>query len=1112
MQVHVLNNRSSSSNKKTDKTRHPSRLDWAQSSWTRWIYVAFWMWIKPILSLGNQRALVDEDLDELSLEDSCSVSMSRVNCDNQQWAGTWNVIRRAFLKDFLLSGAVLLLNIVTRIAQPLILREIVLYISTESVVPTYGGYLLAIGLGACSALQAIIHQQSFFRNTRVGMHVRHALSSVIYKRLLTINTACLQKTSVAHTINLVANDASKFEELSVYMHYLWEAPLEALLVFGFIWWHIGASTLFGYTALVLLVPLQLIFSRRFSQYRKTTMEYTDKRVQMFNELVNGSHIIKMYNWGTAMEQRVHETRRKELASIFNASHLRALNMGLSFASLPLISLATFGGSWLLGQNLRAADIFTTLAFFSMIRTPVTTFLPGAIEKLGETRVAAKRIDVFMQLEQLRRQGKNRKIENVDDLIHMQDASFAWSEFTCLSMLNLRIKHGTLVGVKGTVGAGKSSLLAAILGEINLVSGKLLRNFNSVSYAPQSPWIFADTIRTNILLGKPMDEQRYKSVIHSCCLDVDLRNFGEAGDFMMIGDKGVNLSGGQRARISLARALYADADLYLLDDPLAAVDPKVARKIFDRCIGPQSLLSGKTRLLVTHQIHFLAKVDQIVVMENGRIIDSPIEISSVNESSNASEEIDVTEATGADWTPNAAIGDLNSIVKTETSVDGIVSWSVWRELFISPSLGWFGFVLLIVLMLAGEGLYDATNRWLGLWSAQSLDQQRSSSNAYIYLGLTLGTFVTALLRASYFFFVMIWGSNRLHNSMLTGIINTSMRFFESNPSGRILNRASKDQQVLDEMLPVTLLDALQALLMTLGSIVIIGTINPWVLLVLVPLVPAFWWLRRFYLRSSRPLKRLESVTRSPIYALFSSSLDGLTTIRAFNVEDDFVHMFLERTDTNTRAHFTLNCAVRWFGLRLDLMTSVLALITAVLSVALRRQVNSSAVALSLSYCINLTTLFQWAVRQSAEAENFMTSAERIHEYGQLIPEDIKYRSENEHLFRPPNDWPAKGIIEFKNYTFRYRPELDSVLKNVTLHIRSEEKIGVIGRTGRFTFCNDHLCGGCRCNPAGILNLHFVMGLYETCSSVFRCRKIIATTSTLSNGRQIVNQRQYTHRWC
>ena len=1053
MQVHVLNRDTD------DKKRHPCRLDWAQSSWTRWMYVAFWVWVKPILSLGNQRALIDEDLDELSPEDSCSFSLSRMHSDNQEWTGTWNMIKRGFLKDLLLSGAVLLLNIATRTAQPLLLREIVLYISSESVLPAYGGYLLAVALGACSALQAIIHQQCFFRSTRVGMHIRHALSSVIYKRLLTINTVCLQTTSVAHTINLVANDASKFEELSVYMHYLWEAPLEAVLAFGLIWWHIGLPTLFGYTVLVLLVPLQLIFSRRFSQYRKTTMEYTDKRVHMFNELVNGCHIIKMYNWEKAMEQRVKETRHKELVSIFNASHLRALNMGLSFASLPLISLATFGGSWLLGRHLRAADIFTALAFFSMIRTPVTTFLPGAIEKLGETRVAAKRIDAFMQLQQLLHQRNNMEGKAVDHIISMEDASFSWNDSPCLSMLNLQIRYGALVGVKGTVGAGKSSLLAALLGEINLVGGKLLRNSDSVAYAPQSPWIFADTIRANILLGKPMDETRYTNVIQSCCLDIDLRDFGDTGDLMMIGDRGINLSGGQRARISLARALYFEADLYLLDDPLAAVDPKVAKKIFDRCIGPRSLLSGKTRFLVTHQTQFLAEVDQVLVMENGRIIDSPVERSEVNESLNISSETELTDATKADWTTKTATADLRSIAKTETSSGGIVNWRVWRQLFLSPSLSWFGFILLILLMLVGESLYDATNHWLGLWSAQPYDQQRPSSSAYIYLGLTLGTFVTALVRASYFFYVMLSGSNRLHNSMLTGILNTSMRFFESNPSGRILNRASKDQQVLDELLPVTLLDALQALLMTLGSVVIIGSINPWVLLVLVPLVPTFWWLRRFYLRSSRPLKRLESVTRSPIYTLFSSSLDGLTTIRAFNVEEDFLRMFLERTDTNTRAHFTLNCAVRWFGLRLDLMTSLLALVTAILSMALRHQISSSAVGLSLSYCINLTTLFQWAVRQSAEAENFMTSAERIHEYGQLAREGDTHRGEHRQLIQPPNHWPAQGVIEFKNYTFRYRPELESVLKNINLRICSEEKVGVIGRTGTIIPWKNQICAGC-----------------------------------------------------
>ncbi|CAF1406154.1 unnamed protein product [Adineta ricciae] len=347
------------------------------------------------------------------------------------------------------------------------------------------------------------------------------------------------------------------------------------------------------------------------------------------------------------------------------------------------------------------------------------------------------------------------------------------------------------------------------------------------------------------------------------------------------------------------------------------------------------------------------------------------------------------------------------------------------------------------MLAGEGIFDVSNRWLSLWSAKSFKEQRSTDYMYTYLGLTLGTLVIALIRAQYYFYLILSGSNHFHNQMLKGMLYTSLRFFESNPSGRILNRISKDQQVIDELLPMTLFDAVQCLLMTIGSLVIIGIVNPWVLLILVPLLPAFWWFRRFYLQSSRQIKRLESITRSPVYALFSSSLNGgLPTIRAFNVQQDFVDLFINRVDTNSRAFFILIAAVRWFGLRLDLMTSLLSLITSVLTIAFRHQIDPSSAALSLMYCINLTMLFQWAVRQSAEAENYMTSAERIYEYGQLVAEE----NDQELFVQPPDDWPNQGIIEFKKYSMRYRIELEPVLNDIDVHIESKEKIGIIGRTG------------------------------------------------------------------
>ena len=246
-------------------------------------------------------------------------------------------------------------------------------------------------------------------------------------------------------------------------------------------------------------------------------------------------------------------------------------------------------------------------------------------------------------------------------------------------------------------------------------------------------------------------------------------------------------------------------------------------------------------------------------------------------------------------------------------------------------------------------------------------------------------IVAIIRVDFACYIMLRGSTYLHNGMLKAMLYTSLRFFGSNPSGRILNRASKDQQVLDQSLPLALIDSMQYLLMIIGSIIIIGRANPWVLLILIPLVPSVLWLRRFYMRSSRQLKRLESVTRSPIYSLFSSSFAGLTSIRAFNVSGDFLNMFMERIDTNSRAYFILSASAYWFGSRLDVIVSFLTFFTALLAVVFRHQIESSAAALSVTYCISLTGLFPWAKRQSAEAENFMTSAERIHEYGQLEPE-------------------------------------------------------------------------------------------------------------------------------
>jgi ATP-binding cassette subfamily C (CFTR/MRP) protein 4 len=1024
--------------------RKPCGLDWAESSWIRWIYVIFWSWLNPILNIGYKRKLTEDDLFDVSPKDECSRLLNKLDVvwKTYEDINTWKIILKTFWKEFLTIYLIIFPYLGLKIAQPLLIKEIVLNIN-DSNAASYVGYLYAIGLGLANTLFVLFHHQLYFRLTRIGIHLRIALSSIIYKRLLSLPTRATMETTTGQLINLISNDSSKFQELTMFIHHIWAAPLEALIVFGIIWKQIGIPTLFGYAVLLLQLPIQLYFSRKFQAYRQNTMKWTDERVKITNEILVGSQIVKMYRWEEALEAVVHNARKKEFISIRQASRIRAINLAIYFSSLSLISLATFGGSWLMGHPLSSATIFTTLSFFDMIRSQMTINLSYAIEKLSETRIASNRINQFMNLsKQTLQQHSNDDQERLPGSIVMDRASFTWSSTRSAQLIDidLHVNAGSLVGIVGIIGSCKSSLLAAILGEMLLVEGKS-KIYGKIAYVSQTPWIFAGTIRENILFYQQYDREKYERVLKSCCLITDLQSF-PAGDATVTGEKGVNLSGGQKARISLARALYTPADIYLFDDPLAAVDPNIARQIFQQCISNEGIIKDKTRLLVTHQIQFLPEFDHCILLDHGKIekqglFDELLKIDKVkqsyekhtNERGDNKQRNDTIVYDDDSMKPSETI-DKSSIVREEISVGGSVSGYVWFKLFTSK-YGWTGLILLIFLMLLGQGIYDATNKWLSIWSSKSEVEQRQNHYAYVYLGLVMGTWILAIIRTDYFFHVILRGASVFHNSMFKGVLYSSLRFYESNPVGRILNRFSKDQQVLDELLPVTFFDALQSLMMVLGSIVIIGIGNPWVLLILIIIIT-----------TSRELKRLDSISRSPVYALFSSSLSGLMTIRAFKVEDDFLSLFIDKINTNTRAFFLFTCSTRWFGLRLDLLTCCLTFCTAILSVILRKTMDPAAVALGLAYSISLSDLFQWGVRQSAETENYMTSAERIDEYSHIPPEPGFYKEELE----PPTNWPVEGRIEFEGYKLSYRSELEPVLKGINLKIEPRNKIGIIGRTG------------------------------------------------------------------
>ncbi|CAF0813018.1 unnamed protein product [Rotaria sp. Silwood1] len=484
--------------------------------------------------------------------------------------------------------------------------------------------------------------------------------------------------------------------------------------------------------------------------------------------------------------------------------------------------------------------------------------------------------------------------------------------------------------------------------MNLTEGHLNTNHSSFSFAVQSPWIFEDTFRNNILVN---------------C------GFESIGDFIMIGENEIILSSGQKARVSFACALYGNVAIYLLDDPLSVVDHRVAQQIYERCIGPCGLLKNKTRLLTTHQAQFLSESNQIIFLSHG-YIDKQSCLNENNIRENYANNHEKSKLATLFDDDDKSMNDNQSIIVDEKLLNDDTR---------------------------GQGLNDAVNYWLSICLKQyGVDQPISTKSVYIYFGLLTALVIADLVRTNYYFPVVLNGSSKLHNKMLKGLLYTSIQFFESNPTGKILNRASKDQYVIDKLLPITLLEGFEGFLLVAGSLFMISFINPYVFLVLILLTPVVWLTITFFLRCSRRFKRLESITRSPVYALFSSSLNGLPTIRSLQV---FI---------NVRDH-----------------------------------TKSPAAALSLTYTLYIALLFNWAVRQLSEVNIMMISGERIDEYSHLPCEE----NEGGHKARVQTSpkWPTHGKIEFRNYSLRHRLNLPYAIRNINLDIESGQKIGIIGRT-------------------------------------------------------------------
>lgn len=638
----------------------------------------------------------------------------------------------------------------------------------------------------------------------------------------------------------------------------------------------------------------------------------------------------------------------------------------------------------------------------------------------------------------------------------------------LKNINLEIKKGEFVCIIGEVGSGKSSLLQALLNNMLSLNEKseIILNGN-VSYVSQVPWIQNDTVRNNILFNSEYNEGKYNYILDICELRQDLEIL-VGGDMTEIGEKGINLSGGQKARISIARALYAESDLFLLDDPISALDAHVGASIMKKCL--LGYLENKTRILVTHALQYLSGCDRIIYMNNGEIKwqgtydqilnqDFFVEFSSKLKKQDSTETSPITgdkiieekfnsEIPLKEPKEKTEITKVKRITKDEDIEKGEVKIGVYVA-YLNYMGGICLFLIVVLVMIIWQGLKGSSDLWLSYWTKN----QNKESNLYffwIYTALGMSSTIFVFFRI----FILTRGSvrcaRRLHEEMIKNLVYAPVNLYHDTvPKGQILNRLSKDLSQIEVYSMFLLGSVLAYFLSFLGAIIICSLVEVYCLVFLPVLFILGWFVSRYYINCSRELSRLDGTTRSPVINLISETLPGTTTLRAFNFQNIFLNKFYDRIDNNYRIRLIMIGTSQWFGLLNDLLSFGFMIFLIVFTIVYSNIFSSGAIGILLIYSLQLQdNLFNY-LNVMTQFENTMVSMERCLKYTK-IPSELPYiKPEDNEL----TDWPSRGVVEFKNYSTRYRPDTEIVLKNLNFTINPNEKLGIVGRTGsgKSTIC-------------------------------------------------------------
>ncbi|CAM2724338.1 unnamed protein product [Rotaria socialis] len=955
--------------------------------------------------------------------------------------------------------------------------------------------------------------QFYFSIHGYGAQMRVAYHGLIYRKILRLSSRSLNNMSSGEIVNLFSNDAGQIEMALQSINFLWIALLDIMTMAVFFWYFVNyiACIAIGYT--LMLILLVSLIGSLLVYLRRKVLKVTDERVKTMSEIIKSMRIVKLYCWESAFEKKIRSIRKREI--IQHALRLIPETIELLFSNtyVCVTFFMMYAAMWSLDIPFDTRFFTVATCFLTHLKFSIWIF-GSSIRHFVNYLAAARRIQTFLLLDESDRDRRlmsesDRKlpmdrIRNDENNIVLNSTKkivkvecrlqrAAWEHDGLFKLKNIIFDAypGDLICIIGPVGCGKSSILQSLTGEIPYFDGKV-RLRGSFCYLPQEPWIFSSTIKKNILFGKDFDPQLFQRVVSATALGADFAQLS-CGMNTLVGDQGVMLSGGQKARVNMARALYRDADIYLLDDPLSAVDVKVSKHIFERSI--KNFLCDKICILVTHQIQFLEDATKIIVLENGEMVQTGTydELRANSSSFNRllenihqqkQEQLECpinilrrlpSRCLTSTENENGDASSLRDSQTLETKEKGSVKSSVYIA-YLREGVGIFlGVFILISMFSFREVIYVVHGWWLARWSDDEgyrrqnfnncttmIDQKiniissmnETQWNVYrnsrfdFYCGIVVTLLILSLLRIFIVKLIFLNSGRVLHNKMFQRLIRCPISFFDSNPAGRILNRFTKDIAAVDEHLPWNFFDFLNCLSEVIGTILLVSWLNPSSFIPAVFVIIGLLFIRYRFARCSRDLKRLDSTSRSPIYSYLTSTIHGLKVIRSYRAENICLSQFSSLIDDNTRANYLFMTTNRWAAIRFDWITTSFIAIAISMALIVRvtgRQFSAADIALTLSYSLNLIGLLQWTIRQSVELETQMTSVERALEYCKLEQEPPACVSPKK---QPPTNWPRRGEILFNDVCMAHSNNLDAplALRNISLNIQAGEKIGIVGRTG------------------------------------------------------------------